>query len=188
LEEHAEEFASLSIQGKNAEREPQIKGNFSPLLSSIHLLSTSKDFVHFAELHPPEATAEKLLSHTPVTEAAGIQESIISDAQLPDQTFDRTSPPADQAFIVTSEMRQLLVSIAPTITSLRSGSLGSVGSPSTPVPPAESLITSTVATGSTSAPPPSPGVGSILENLVIQLIGQFMSNMKIYINLILSGE
>jgi hypothetical protein len=50
------------------------------------------------------------------------------------------------------------------------------------------LITSTVATGSTSAPPPSPGIGSILENLVIQLIGQFLSNMTTCINLILSGK
>jgi len=45
-----------------------------------------------------------------------------------------------------------------------------------------------MAVGSASASPPSPGVGSILDTLVTQLIKQFMSTMSTCANLIMSGE
>jgi len=82
----------------------------------------------------------------------------------------------------------MLVSVAPIVAAIRHMTSGSTESPSASAPPTDSYVVSTVATGSTSAPLPSPGVGSILDTLVTQLTNQFLSTMSTCANLIMSGE
>ena len=93
-----------------------------------------------------------------------------------------------QDFAVTSAVRDLLDSVAPAVAVVRQMTSGGTASPSTSIPLTDSSVVSTVAAGSTSASPPSPGVGSILDTLVTQLTNQFMSTMSTCANLIMSGE
>ena len=111
-----------------------------------------------------------------------------SAAPLGTSTAEGDTSSISQDFVVTSAVRDLLVSVAPTIAAVRQMTSGGTESPSISAPPTDSSVVSTVATGPTSASLPSPGVGSILDALVTQLTNQFLSTMLTCASLIMSGE
>ena len=109
-------------------------------------------------------------------------------ATFSEQPLTTRSLSEGQTFVVTSEMRQLLVSVAPVVASIRGKSVTGVGASSASTSFVEGSTFSTLVEGSTSVPPPPSKVDSILGGLILQLIGQFTSNLATCDNLILSSE
>jgi len=80
--------------------------------------------------------------------------------------------------MVTSEMRELMVQLAPVL----------LRGTSAPPPLYESTTTTIVETGSGSALPLSAPVTDIMKKLTLQIVGQFFVTIKYCIELVLSGR
>ena len=107
------------------------------------------------------------------TDRAPIMKSTLEVA-----TQEATTISTSEAFVVTSEMRQLTVQLVP----VRLGETNA--SPLL----YESNIATIVKTGSGSAPPAPTLVMDIVEELTLQIVGQFFVMMRYCIELIFSGQ
>jgi len=92
-------------------------------------------------------------------------------------TQEATAISTSETHVVTSEMRELMVHLAPIL----------LGETNVPPPPYERTTTTTVETGSGSALQVPTPVTDIMEELTLQIVGQFFVIMKYYIELVLSG-
>jgi len=88
-----------------------------------------------------------------------------------------TTISTSKTLVVTSEMRELMVQLAPVL----------LGGMNAPPPPYESTTTIIVKIESGSALPVPPPVTDIMEELTLQIVGQFFVTMKYCIELVLSG-
>jgi len=93
-------------------------------------------------------------------------------------TQEATIISTSETLAVISEMRKLMVQLAPIL----------LGETNAPPPPSESTITTIVKTGSGSALMVSTTVTDIMEELTLQIGEQFFVTMKYCIELVLSGR
>ena len=89
-----------------------------------------------------------------------------------------TTISTSETLVVTSEMRELMVQLTPIL----------LGETNALPPPHESTTTTTVETGSGSALQVPTPVTDIMEELTLQIVGQFFVMMKYCIELVLSGR
>ena len=83
-----------------------------------------------------------------------------------------------ETLVVTSEMKELMVQLAPIL----------LGETNAPLPPYESTTTAIMETGSESALQLPTPVTDIMKELTLQIVGQFFVMMKYCIELVLSGR
>ena len=93
-------------------------------------------------------------------------------------TQEATIIPTSETLVVTLEIRQLMVQLAPVLR----------GEMSALSPLYESTISAIVETRSRSTPPAPTPVTDIMEELTLQIVGQFFLTMKYCIELVLSGR
>jgi len=83
-----------------------------------------------------------------------------------------------ETLVVTSEMRKLMVQLAPVL----------LGETNAPPPPYESIITTIEETGSGSALPVPAPIRDIMKELTLQIVGQCFVTMKYCIEMVVSGR
>ena len=92
-------------------------------------------------------------------------------------TQEAVTIPTSKTLVVTSEMRELMVQLAPVL-------LGGTNAPSSPY---ENTTSTIVETGSGSSLPVLTPITNIMKELTLQIVGQFFVIMKYCVKLILYG-